>query len=160
MKVFTIPSWIPKWKEPDIPFNLSPPTYQEITEIIKGMKSSGLPCSLDQISIICSKWCPYLRLFILNICTEVLTSNTLPAQRTKAATILILKKGDPSLPENFRPITMEPVSLKIFMSLVWNIVSMYLINNQYIENDYQKGFMPGMSGAFDHIAEMSYIRPH
>ena len=27
MKVFTIPSWIPKLREPNIPFNLSPPTY-------------------------------------------------------------------------------------------------------------------------------------
>ena len=44
MKVFKIPSWIPKLKEPNIPFNLSPPTYQEITRIIKRMKSSGLSC--------------------------------------------------------------------------------------------------------------------
>ena len=26
MKVFTIPSWMPKLKEPNIPFNLSPPS--------------------------------------------------------------------------------------------------------------------------------------
>ena len=44
MKVFPIPSWIPKLKEPNIPVNLSPPTYHEITRIIKGMKSSGSPC--------------------------------------------------------------------------------------------------------------------
>ena len=121
------------------------------------MKSSGSPCPLDKISIICFKRCPYLRSFILNICTEVLRSNTLPAQWTKAATILIHKKGDPSLPENFRPITLEPVSLKIFTSLLRNRVFTYLINNQYIESHYQKGFMPGMSGTIEHIAEMSHI---
>ena len=104
MKVFTIPSWIPKLKEPNIFFNLPPPTYQKITKIIKCMKFSGSSCPLDQIAIICFKRCPYLRPFISNICTEVLRSNTLPTQWTKAATILIHKTGDPSLPENFRPI--------------------------------------------------------
>ena len=160
MEVFTIPSWIPKLKEPSIPFNLSPPTYQEITRIIKLMKSSGSLCPLDQTSIICFKRYPYLRSFILNICTEILRSNTLLAQWTKADTILIHKKGDPSLPENFRPITVEPVSLKIFTSLLPNRVFTYLINNQYIASHYQEGFMPGMSGTFEHIAEMSRIINH
>ena len=80
MKVFTIPSWITKLKEPNIPFNFSPPSYQEITQIIKRMKSSGSPYTLDQMSIICFKRCLYSRSFILNICTEVLRSTTLPAQ--------------------------------------------------------------------------------
>ena len=160
MKLFTIPSWIPKLKEPNIPFNLSPSTYHEITRIIKHMKSSVSPCPLDQISIICFKRCPYLRLFILNICTEVLGSNTLPAQCTKADTILIHKKGDPSLSENFRPITLGLVSLKIFTPLLRNRVFTYLINNQYIESHYQKGFMPGMSGTFEHIVEMIHIINH
>ena len=118
MKLFTIPSWIPKLKKPNIPFNLSAPTYHKISRIIKRKKPSGSPCPLDQISIIYFKRCPYLRSFILNIWTEVLRSNTLPALWTKAATILIHKKGDPNLPENFRPITLEPVSLKIFTSLL------------------------------------------
>ena len=43
------------------------------------------------------------------------------------------------------------------MSLLRNRVFMYLISNQYIESHYQKGFMPGMSGTFEHIAEMSHI---
>ena len=127
---------------------------------MKRIKSSGSPCPLDQISIICFKRCPYFRSFLLNICTEVLRSNTLPAQWTKAAPILIHKKGDPSLPENFRPITFEPLSLKIFTSLLRNRVLTYLINNQYIESHYQKGFMRGMSGTFEHIAETSHIINH
>ena len=94
MKVFMI-AWIPKLKEPNIPFNLSSPTYHEITRIIKHMKSSGWPCLLDQISIICFKRCSYLRSFILNICTEVLRSNTLAAQWTKAATIWSIRRVSP-----------------------------------------------------------------
>ena len=109
MKVSTIFSWMPKVKVPNIPFNLSPPSYQEITQIIKRMKSTGSPCPFDQISIICFKRCPHLRPFMFNICTEVLRCNTLPAQWTKVATILIHKKGDPSLPENFKPISSKNI---------------------------------------------------
>ena len=47
MKVLTIPSWILKLKKPNIPFNLSLSSYQEITQIIKHMRSSGSPCPLD-----------------------------------------------------------------------------------------------------------------
>ena len=65
--------------------------------------------------------------------------------------------GDPSLTENFSPITVEPISLKIFPPFLWNRVFTYVINNQYMESHYQKGFMPGMSGTFEHIAEMSHI---
>ena len=101
-----------------------------------------------------------LRSFNLKICAEVLRSNSLPAQWTKAASILIHKKGDPSLPEKFRPISLEPVSLKIFTSLLQNRVFTHLINNQYIKSHYQKGLMPGMSGTFEHIVEMSHIINH
>ena len=31
------------------------------------------------------------------------------------------------------------------------------MNNQNIESHYPKGFVPGMSGTFERIAEMSYI---
>ena len=114
MKVFTIPSWIPKLKELNIPFNLSLSSYQKIMQIIKHVKSSGSPCPLNQISVICFKQCPYLRSFILNICTKILQSNTLLAQWTKAATILIHKKGHPSLPESIKPMNLEPARLKTF----------------------------------------------
>ena len=41
-----------------------------------------------------------------------------------------------------------------------NRVLTYLINNQFIESHHQKGFVPGMSGTFQNIAEMSHIINH
>ena len=78
------------------------------------MKSSGSPCPLDQISIICFKRCPYLRSYVLKVVNEVIAKNTIPESWKKAATILIYKKGDPDLPENFRPITLEPINPEDF----------------------------------------------
>ena len=52
-KVFSIPTWIPLLPDPTIEFNLDPPTYQQITNVIPKMKTSGSPCPLDQLSINC-----------------------------------------------------------------------------------------------------------
>ena len=46
------------------------------------------------------------------------------------------------------------------MPLLQNRVFTYFINNQYIESHYQKGFMSGMSGTFEHTAEMTHIKNH
>ena len=55
---------------------------------------------------------------------------------------------------------LEPASLKILTSLLRNRVLTYLNNNQFIESHHQKGFMPGMTGTFEHIAEMCLIINH
>ena len=57
-KLFQIPSWIPKFNNPQIQFDLDPPSYRQITTVIRKMKASGSPCPLDQISVICFKRCP------------------------------------------------------------------------------------------------------
>ena len=51
-KCFSIPSWIPPLPQPSVPYNLTPPSYQQVTKVIRRMKASGSPCPLDKISII------------------------------------------------------------------------------------------------------------
>ena len=84
----------------------------------------------------------------------------MPTAWTRATTILIYKKGETDNPENFRPITLEPVTLKIFTSFLHDRVFEYLMDNNYTECHYQKGFTPGMSGTFEHIAEMTHLINH
>lgn len=156
-KNYIIPNWIPSLNQPTTEFDLQPPTYRELCTVIRRMKTSGSPCPLDQISIICFKRCPFLRSYLLAICQQVWASQTMPEQWKRAITILIHKKGDAGDPANFRPITLEPVCLKVFTSLLRNRLFEFLIANGYAESHIQKGFIPGMSGTFEHIAGMSYV---
>ena len=156
-KTYVIPDWIPSLNAPTTSFDLRPPTYRELYKAIRRMKTSGSPCPLDQISIICFKRCPFLRSYLLTICQQVWASQTMPIQWQRAVTILIHKKGDASDPGNFRPITLEPVCLKVFTSLLRNRMFKYLVANGYAESHIQKGFIPGMSGTIEHIAGMSYV---
>ena len=69
--LFNIPSWIPKLSDPEVQLNLDPPTYQQITNVIRKMKSSGSPCPLDQLSILCFKRCPYLKTYLSELIQEI-----------------------------------------------------------------------------------------
>ncbi|CAB3986993.1 Hypothetical predicted protein [Paramuricea clavata] len=156
-KIFQIPSSIPMLHDPIIEFDLEPPTYRQITNIIRKMKTSGSPCPLDQISIISFKRCPYLRTYLTELIQAVWLSGSVPDEWKKACTILIHKKNDANLPENFRPITLQSVPLKVFTSSLRNAMFSYLLANNFIEHEIQKGFTPHISGTFEHTAQMAYI---
>ena len=121
------------------------------------MKASGSPCALDQISIICFNKGSIIRSFVLEICKEVIRRISMPGSWHRAATILIYKRGDKSGPSGFRPLTLEPVMLKIFTSLLRDSVFEFLQRNNYIEASIQRGFTPGLRGTFGNIANMSHI---
>ncbi|CAB3987434.1 Hypothetical predicted protein [Paramuricea clavata] len=156
-RLFNIPSWIPKLSDPEVQFNLDPPTYQQITNVIRKMKSSGSPCPLDQLSIICFKRCPYLRTYLSELIHEVWLSGTVPNEWKKACTILIHKKGNTDDPSNFRPITLESIPLKVFTSCLRNAIYSFLASNNFIEHGIQKGFTPNLSGTLEHTAQMAGI---
>ena len=138
-KCFAIPSWVPKFANPKVPFNLILATYHQITNIIRKMKASGSPCPLHPISMICFKRYPYLRSYLTDIIRNVWISGIMPTEWKKAATILIHKKGDSNDPSNFRPITLESAPLKVFTSCLRNSVYVFLYDNSYVEQRIQKG---------------------
>ena len=129
------------------------------------MKASGSPCPLDKISVIPFKRCPYLRsyltgLFLANQDQSGLfqdQSGDTPLEWKRACSILIHKMGDTSDPANFRPITLESVPLKIFTSCLRDTMYAFLQANGFIEHRIQKGFLPKLSGTFEHIAQMANV---
>ena len=159
-KIFRIPNWIPKLSQPSIPFNLTAPSYREITNIIRRMKTSGSPCPLDQISIIVLKRSPYLRTYLTAIISQAWTTKTFPSTWKKAITVLIYKKGSTDEPANFRPITLQNVALKVMTSFIRNRVFEFLTQNGYAENNIQKGFTPKVAGTLEHTSHMAYLINH
>ena len=156
-KLFTIPSWIPLLPDPQVQFDLDPPSYEQITNIIRKMKASGSPSPLDQLSIISFKRCPFLRTYLTDLIHAVWLYGTIPSEWKKACTILIHKKGDTNSPSNFRPITLESIPLKVFTSCLRNALYTYLTANHFIEHNIQKGFKPNLSGTLEHTAQMANI---
>ena len=100
-KLFHIPSWIPRLSDPQVEFDLDPPSYQQVTAVIGKMKASGSPCPLDQISVICFKRCPYLRTYLTELIRAVWLSGSIPSEWERACTILIQRKATRVFPQIF-----------------------------------------------------------
>ena len=45
----------------------------------------------------------------------------------------------------------------MFTSAVRNKLFVYLMKNNYIETNVQKGFTPGMTGTYEHTAQLAHI---
>jgi hypothetical protein len=75
----------------------------------------------------------------------------------KACTILVHKKGETANPANFPPITLESVPLKVFTSCLRKRTFQFLAENNYIEQNVQKGFTPNLSGTLEQTAQLANI---
>ena len=64
------------------------------------------------------------------------------------------QNGDASDPSNFRPITLESVPFKIFTSCLRDSMYDFLQANGFIQHPIQKGFLPKLSGTFEHTAQI------
>ena len=92
--VFEIPSWFIKLPPPSTPFDLSPPSYNEIASIINRARSSASASPLDQISIITLKRCPILKTILHNIIANCWRTCYTPKLWRAGVTVLIfLRKG-------------------------------------------------------------------
>ena len=121
------------------------------------MDTSGSSSPLDHISIVCFKRCRYLRKLIAEIIRASYKSGRIPEEWRRACTLLVHKKGNSGDPANFRPITLESVPLKIFISCLHDSIFSYLSQNGFIEQHIQKGFAHGVSGTLEHISMVAHI---
>ena len=145
------------FKDSTINFNLEPPTYTEITQIISKMKSSALPCPLDQVSVISFKKCPILRSHLKKIMQLAWKARTFPKHWKSGVTVLAYKKIDPNEREIFCPIQLQPVLSKIFTSVIPNRLYQFVEKNEYIESNLQKGIWEKISGCVEHIETLAHI---
>lgn len=159
-QVNDFPTWMKMLDEPTELFNNEPPSYTEITKIINKMKNSGSPCPHDHMSVILLKRCPYIRTVLHRIIRHCWTNHVFPTEWRDAFTILIYKRESNKNPANFRPITLQPVFAKVFSSLIRNRMYTFLIKNNFIETNLQKGFWSEISGCIEHTELLSYIINH
>ena len=131
MKILDVPTSL---------FDLSPLIYREISKIIHKMKSSGSACPFDHMSVTVLKMCPILRSAIHRIIIYYFQNNIILETWKRGFCVLIYKRGSPKQPSNFRPITLESVCAKVLTPLIRNRMYSYLIKNNYIKTDIQKGF--------------------
>jgi len=86
--------------------------------------------------------------YIANLLNDVLRDDLLPPAEWKKSRIIILyKKDDPTLPENYRPITLLPILYKLFARVLCQRIGCVLDQSQPPD---QAGFRAGY-GCQDHL---------
>ena len=75
-------------------------------------------------------------------------------------TILIHKKGNTDDASNFRPITLEPILLKVMTSHIQIRIFTFLVENNYVETKIHKGFWSNISGTIEHTELLTNILKH
>ena len=159
-KKFKIPPWMKTNQTPNIPFNTSPPTYIEINRIVSKMKASASPCPFDQVSVLILKKCPIIRTILWKIICKSWEEKIFPEEWKNSFTILAYKKGNSADPENYRPITLEPVMSKVYTAWMKNRMYKFLAENNLIDSDLQKGFWSNTAGTIEHTELMTHIINH
>ena len=92
----------------------------ELTSVLKKLrlnKSAGADNIPAEFYKVCCD-CPVLINWLLNFVNHVWNSKQIPEAWHLARVACILKKGDPTCPENYRSISLLPIGYKIFSSLI------------------------------------------
>jgi len=157
LKVFRLPSWMTSLPPPLQACNNDPPTYQEVARSVRESKSKASACPLDEISVIALKNCPQLKTVLHKLLVACWENKVIPRCWKQSITVLIYKKGDTSEPENFRPITLQPVLYKIYPAIMRDKMYRFMLANGYIDTTIQKGFWPGADGVTEHNQLLTHI---
>lgn len=132
---------LPKLSQTDLTWLNLPFTIPEIDKLIRSMphnKSSGPDgYSSEYYQLFHTELSPYLK----QVFDAAISKASLPQEMLTATIITLPKPGkDPSLPQNFRPISLLNVDVKIYAKLIANRLSILLPK---LINQDQVGFVSG-----------------
>lgn len=129
---------------PDIePFNFTPVSLDYVFKILESLKSKAI--GSDNIGSVMIK---YIKNRIIPALTHIinfsLQSAQYPDEWRKAYVLPLPKCPNPSLPNQFRPISILPFLSKVIESVVHKQITEFLTNNKLL-NPFQSGFRAGHS---------------
>jgi len=148
------PEWISEvWELPVSvnEFDMSPIRPREVKQVLKRCSSTSAP-GPDGITYSHLKKLPSCHNFLATLYSKILLqSHSAPISWCQGKTILLYKKGDTSLPKNFRPITLTSVIGKLFHRILSLRLEKFVLSNKLLDSSIQKGFLFGINGTMEHI---------
>ena len=133
---------------------IAPFTINELTAALKQMKG-GKACDTTGICAEMLKVdCPFLHEVILSVFNDVLTAGQEPPPDWRKSRLVVLfKKGDASMPSNYRPIAILPILYKLFSRMLCGRVKHMIIEQQSVDQAaYRKGF-----NTEDHLISLTLL---
>jgi len=124
-------------------------TQAEVSHQIQRMKANKAPRSDLIPNELWKLHTPSLILHLTTLFTMCLNTGTIPREWCKSTVVPLLKKGDPSMPSNYRPIFLLNTILKMFTGVLNSRLSEWITKNHKL-SEYQAGFR-SKRGCVEHI---------
>jgi hypothetical protein len=146
---YTTPDYLQNIPPPTTPFPTTVPSISEYTRYLKSRKTSSSP-GLDRIPYIVFRKCPAAMKWLYEIFTRIWNTGDIPKRFGVATAILLPKSSTFTDPKEFRPIVLLSSVSKLFWAIVQQRLQRFMVDNRYIDQNIQKGFMEKQSGCLEH----------
>ena len=143
---------LPELVRPELPlqlFSLRCPTENELKRSVQRKRNGAAP-GLNALTYVPYKKCASIMKFVHKLGIKIWKSKDIPTDWAMAYVVLLSKSNDLSLVSEFRPIAITCVCGKIFFSVLSERLQVFMLRNNYISRDIQKGFLSGMPGCIEH----------
>ncbi len=148
-KEYMRPSFLPKVPKKKITAKAMPEVDLETLKKVLNHKNAASAPGPDGIGNMYWKKLPAFHELIIILLNRCIREISFPTAWRNGNLVLIYKKGDPSLPKNFRPICLTSCLSKIYTSLLGRHLMSHMTSNKLFIGS-QKGFMSEMSGCIEH----------
>jgi hypothetical protein len=143
---------LPEFERPPFPdylFSLRCPTEKELIKSTRRKRNGASP-GLNGITYVPYKKCASIIKFIAKLGQKIWKTKDVPLNWAIAYIILLSKSEDLSIVSEFRPIALTCCGGKIFFSVLADKLQVFMIKNNYISREVQKGFLAGTPGCIEH----------
>ncbi len=135
---------------PKVIFEERCPSLREL-QISVRKKANKAAAGLNALSYVPYKKCPSILLTLHRIIQKIWISRDIPEDWGKAFIVLLSKDPEKlDVPSEFRPIAITNSVGKIFFSVISDRLQKFLVQNNFIRRETQKGFLFGLPGCLEH----------
>ena len=134
---------------PNFIFSVRCPTHAEICKSIRRKRNGSSP-GLNAITYVPYKKCKSLQKFVVKFARKIWRKKDIPADWAQAFIVLLSKSQDLATVSEFRPIAITCTVGKIFFSVVADRLQLFMLKNNFISREIQKGFLAGVPGCIEH----------
>ena len=134
---------------PESTFSGRCPSRAELSRAVR-FKRNGAAPGLNSLTYVPYKRCPAIIDTLWKMGQKIWSTQEVPADWAVAYIVLLSKSENLSSPSEFRPIAITSTAGKIFFSVLSDRLQRYMVRNNFIRREVQKGFLSGMPGCLEH----------
>ena len=135
--------------EPSVIFEEECPSLRQLNISVR-KKSNKASAGMNGLSYVPYKRCPSIMLTLHFIVKRIWVTKDIPEDWAQAFVVLLSKSDILNDPSEFRPIAITNTVGKIFFSVISDRLQKFLVQNNYLRRETQKGFLSGLPGCLEH----------